>query len=244
MEEASVKDVVQQWRSLKDVLEQRNTELESTCTAFNELESQHTDNVQSWEAEKTRIKDTVKLVQSQVDEKKKELADMKAKSRGVQKEVKQRRQRYDKHWQVLNSKRESIAAEMEKLQQEEKLLREELSNLREVRGEREPVLLATINSLKSKLKQEGADHQEKIQQLRSQIAEINTTVEAEKKALIMEVAMMRWNSTNDARKSMSEEVTAAERGKMTWASVMKELCSLGCSEQLTELDSISALLCS
>ncbi|KEG06005.1 hypothetical protein DQ04_16621000 [Trypanosoma grayi] len=242
MEGSQVKELIQKWRGLSNELKDKNTELEKTRVALNELEAQHAKTVQDWDLEKANIQNTISLVWAQVSNRKEELVRIEEETKDLQRKVDERRLRNEEHWRVLNRRKQIVTEQLQKLEEKDKGTRERLREFREVREESGKQLLSAIRKLEDTDQQEQVDHQKKTRQMQSKIAEIEACIDAERKSWALEMAMREWNQKNDARRWLCEEASVAENDKSMWVAIVKESNSLQCEDQLKEIDSLRALL--
>ncbi|RNF14460.1 uncharacterized protein Tco025E_05830 [Trypanosoma conorhini] len=242
MEGSQVKELIQKWRALSNELKEKNAELEKTRASLQELEGQHAKTVQDWDLEKANIQNTISLVWAQVSNKKEELSRIEKETSDLQLKVDERRLRNEEHWGVLNKRKQAVAARLHEIEEKEKDTKEGLRQFREAREEGRQQLLTAIRKLEDAEQQERVDHQQKTRQMRTRIAELVATVEAEKKSWALDAAMREWNQRNDARRWLSEEANTAENDKGAWVDVIKEAGSLHCDDALKELDTLRALL--
>ncbi|RNF00406.1 hypothetical protein TraAM80_07599 [Trypanosoma rangeli] len=242
MEGSHVKELIQKWRALSKELKENNVELEKTRAALQELEGQHAKTVQDWDLEKANIQNTISLVWEQVSKKKEELSLIEKETSDLQLKVDERRVRNEEHWGVLNKRKQAVAARLQEIEEKEKDTREGLRQFREAREESKQQLLSAIRKFEDAEQQERVEHQQKTRQVRTRIAELVASIEAEKKSWALDTAMREWNQRNDARRWLSEEANAAEASKGVWAEVIKEGEALHCDDALKELDALCALV--
>ncbi|ESL11411.1 hypothetical protein TRSC58_00839 [Trypanosoma rangeli SC58] len=242
MEGSHVKELIQKWRALSKELKENNVELETTRAALQELEGQHAKTVQDWDFEKANIQNTISLVWAQVSKKKEELSLIERETSDLQLKVDERRVRNEEHWGVLNKRKQAVAARLQEIEEKEKDTRERLRQFREAREESKQQLFSAIRKLEDAEQQERLEHQQKTRQVRTRIAELVASIEAEKKSWALDTAVREWNQRNDARRWLSEEANAAEAGKGVWAELIKEGEALHCDDALKELDTLCALV--
>lgn len=241
MEGAQVKELIQRWRVLSNDLKLKNKELEDAREALNQVDSEHTTSVQQWDLEKENIKNTINAIVAQVTAKKDELQRIEKETQELRRKVDERRRRNEEHLLILNKRRQIVETQTKEAEERDAGIKERLAMFEKNREEARKQLQSAIQKIEDTLPQELEDHQQKVRQLRSRMAETAAVMEAEAKSWALEQAMREWHEKSDSRKWLLEEVNAAEAGKDIWADLAQEANNLQMPDFVKELGEIRAL---
>lgn len=242
METKELKELIQRYRALGESLTGKNEELEVARKQLEALDTEHSSAAHQWELEKENIRNTINAILTQVTAKRDELQRVERESAELRAKVDDRRRRNEEYVAILNRRRDAVLARKAQLDSEDRQRQESLDAFVRSRDESRAALKAALKKNEDLAAQEAADHEQKVRQLRSRIAETRATIEAEAKSWALEQAMSEWNAKSDARGYYLEEASAAEAGKDVWADLLQEANALQAEASFRALQDIRALL--
>ncbi|EPY31797.1 hypothetical protein STCU_02823 [Strigomonas culicis] len=179
---------------------------------------------------------------AQVTGRKDELQRIEKETAELRKKVEERRRRNEEHLAILNKRRDVIETQKKEVDAKDAKLQDNLNAFLTSRDESKKQLQEAIRKIEDTIPQEQDVHHAKVRQLKSRIAEMTASIEAEAKSWALEMAMREWNQKSDARKWLLEEVNAAEGGKDTWADVVHEINSIQTKDSLQSLNEIRSII--
>lgn len=241
MDGIEVRELIQKWREVSGMLEEKQKELETAREDLRSLKSNHTNAVQRWEDEKTHIQKTITRILDEVSSKKGELQLMENEMQQMQEKIEERVQRNKEYASIISGRRakvERAIKEAEKLDAEPKAVFENFVANRDAIKKK---LQDSIKGIKEQSSVSFNAHLRYVHSIREKIASVVRNRSIESHSWVIEQGTHCSSAKRELRQLLVDEAATSVTKKELWAGILSEIHNLSTARNLDPLSSYNSL---
>lgn len=239
MEGLEVRELIQKWREISALLEEKQKELETSREGLSSLKLKYTKATEKWEEEKAHIQNTIARILDEVSSKKNELLLMEKEMKIMQEKIEERKQRNGEYATIISGKRSKVEFAVKEAEKRDKEPKELLESFIMSRDAINVKLLALINGVREQSSLSSKAHTSIVTNIREKIENTIRVRNAESNSWVLEQGTRCWAAKTELRQLLLEESATCATKKELWAGLLSEVHNLSSNRAIETLSSYS-----